>query len=160
MAPSPGWRQPPAARKKYACIREFQEYLDPTRGRVRSVSTDHAEYGAAAAAMRLESDAIAFAVAGHHAGLHDASQLASLLEGSRYHASTKFAELIECAEGDCAAFAGITGTLGLTTDGEAERRQYEFATRGRGSVLRTAEIWSVTRPAESVIVTETGLMSA
>lgn len=118
---------------------EFQAYLDPKGAQVRSASTDHAAYGASAGAFRFESDGIAFAVAGHHAGLHDAGQLASLLEGSRYHASTRFVELLKRAECDCADFAALVGALTLDASCDAGRRRYEFATRMLFSLLVDAD---------------------
>jgi len=60
---------------------EFQQYL--RKQRAGGSDTHHAIYGAAAA-CELQATAAVFAVAGHHAGLHDASVLQTLLMGNRY----------------------------------------------------------------------------
>ncbi|MFH1075379.1 MAG: CRISPR-associated endonuclease Cas3'' [Pseudomonadota bacterium] len=51
------------------CRREFQKYLKGVRK--AGIDTHHAIYGAALAAEN-GWDTIAFVIAGHHAGLHDA----------------------------------------------------------------------------------------
>ena len=77
----------------------FQVYLNAgDRGR-RSAETDHAVYGAAAAEVDWSELAIAFAVAGHHAGLHDECQLANMISGRKYQAVNRFPELLREADG-------------------------------------------------------------
>jgi CRISPR-associated endonuclease/helicase Cas3 len=56
---------------------EFQDYL--LRGRAKGKDTAHSVYGAAAGGVDFDSLAIAFAIAGHHAGLYNEEQLASLV---------------------------------------------------------------------------------
>lgn len=70
---------------------EFQAYLRNQRD--SSVETHHAIYGAAAAFHR-ESYGLAFAIAGHHAGLHDLSDLQELLSGSKYQADKRVPALL------------------------------------------------------------------
>lgn len=60
---------------------EFQAYL--RRERQGSVETHHAVYGAKLAFQHRKL-ALAFAIAAHHAGLHDAEMLRELLQGTRY----------------------------------------------------------------------------
>ena len=60
---------------------EFQEYL--LGNRKGSHETHHAVYGAKLAAAHRKT-ALAFAIAAHHAGLHDAERLRELLNDSRY----------------------------------------------------------------------------
>ncbi|QJD29552.1 CRISPR-associated endonuclease Cas3'' [Methylococcus geothermalis] len=70
---------------------EFQSYLRNQRD--SSTETHHAVYGAAAAFQR-ESNGPAFAIAGHHAGLHDRDALQELLLGSKYQAETRVPPLL------------------------------------------------------------------
>ena len=65
---------------------EFQEYL--RKQRESSTETHHAVYGAALGLQR-ESYGLAFAIAGHHAGLHDLDDLQTLLEGEKYQANQR-----------------------------------------------------------------------
>ncbi|MEW6405477.1 MAG: CRISPR-associated endonuclease Cas3'' [Chloroflexota bacterium] len=60
---------------------EFQQYLK--RERSSSAETAHAVYGAAASCFSMDNVAGAFAIAGHHTGLHDASDLQGLLSGNK-----------------------------------------------------------------------------
>ncbi|MFH0351855.1 MAG: CRISPR-associated endonuclease Cas3'' [Chromatiales bacterium] len=60
---------------------EFQQYLCGKRE--SSTETHHAVYGAALAYMRGWLGP-AFAIAGHHAGLHDLNQLQLLVDDSKY----------------------------------------------------------------------------
>lgn len=76
----------------------FQEYLNVgNRGR-RSAETDHAIYGAAAGGVAWDALAVAFAIGGHHAGLHDLGLLMKQIEGSRYHAIDRFPGLLDTAD--------------------------------------------------------------
>ncbi len=70
---------------------EFQSYLRNQRD--SSTETHHAVYGAAAAFQR-ESCGLAFAIAGHHAGLHDFNDLETLLLGSKYQAEKRVPPLL------------------------------------------------------------------
>ncbi|MBA3356157.1 MAG: CRISPR-associated endonuclease Cas3'' [Pyrinomonadaceae bacterium] len=60
---------------------EFQEYL--LGNRKKSHETHHAVYGAKLAAANRKT-ALAFAIAAHHAGLHDAEKLREMLSDSCY----------------------------------------------------------------------------
>jgi CRISPR-associated endonuclease/helicase Cas3 len=71
---------------------EFQAYLREERG--SSVETHHAVYGAALAFQRHWLG-LAFAIAGHHAGLHDLSQLQVLVKDAKYKAAERLSLLIE-----------------------------------------------------------------
>ena len=61
---------------------EFQKYLDAGDRGKRSVETDHAVYGAAAAG-EWDALAVAFVIAGHHAGLHDVDALSKMVYGTK-----------------------------------------------------------------------------
>lgn len=70
----------------------FQEYL---AGKCPpSAETHHAVYGAALAVQR-EWLGPAFAIAGHHAGLHDLSDLQTLVGGNKYDAMNRLAPLVK-----------------------------------------------------------------
>ena len=70
----------------------FQEYL---AGKCPgSVETHHAVYGAALAFQR-DWIGPAFAIAGHHAGLHDLSDLQALVCGNKYDAMNRLAPLVK-----------------------------------------------------------------
>lgn len=65
---------------------EFQQYLRAERD--SSTETHHAVYGAALA-YRQEWLGPAFAIAGHHAGLHDHNELQTLVEGLAYRTAER-----------------------------------------------------------------------
>ena len=65
---------------------EFQQYL--RAGRDSSTETHHAVYGAALS-YQQEWLAPAFAIAGHHAGLHDRNELQTLVEGATYRTAER-----------------------------------------------------------------------
>lgn len=71
---------------------EFQEYLRAKRA--SGTETHHAVYGAALAYQR-EWIGPAFAIAGHHAGLHDRNDLEALVEGTKYRARERVPLLAE-----------------------------------------------------------------
>jgi len=71
---------------------EFQAYLREERE--SSVETHHAVYGAALAFQR-RWPGLAFAIAGHHAGLHDLSQLQALVNDEKYKAAERLPLLLE-----------------------------------------------------------------
>ena len=76
---------------------EFQRYLRKERS--GSHDTHHAVYGAACA-FEKEWAAAAFAVAGHHAGLHDLDQLQSLVNAPKYDAASQLPALRRRLERD------------------------------------------------------------
>ena len=65
---------------------EFQQYLRAERD--SSAETHHAVYGAALA-YRQDWLGPAFAIAGHHAGLHDLNELETLVEGETYRTAER-----------------------------------------------------------------------
>lgn len=71
---------------------EFQSYL--RHERERSVETHHAVYGAALA-FQHHWPGLAFAIAGHHAGLHDLSKLQDFVHDARYKAVERLPQLLE-----------------------------------------------------------------
>jgi CRISPR-associated endonuclease/helicase Cas3 len=132
---------------------EFQAYLNAgDRGR-RSLETAHAVYGAAASGDRWDSLAAAFAVAAHHAGLHDEPDLATLVAGPKFHALDRYPGLIELADG-ASELAGAVGSLANADsrspsaalpqvefdDADADdRRRFEMSTRIMFSILVDAD---------------------
>lgn len=74
---------------------EFQAYLQGTRK--GDVETHHAVYGAGLATTR-GSDCAAFAIAAHHAGLHDADSLQSLIEKPSYNVRERLPEIVRRVE--------------------------------------------------------------
>ena len=75
----------------------FQEYLAGQRP--GSIETHHAVYGAALAFERKWLGP-AFAIAGHHAGLHNLSDLQELVCGQTYDAKNRVVPLIELFEAE------------------------------------------------------------
>lgn len=76
---------------------EFQEYLNiGDRGR-GSAETHHAIYGAVAGGIVWNAVAIAFAIGGRHAGLHNEGSLSDQIRGSRYQATSRFPALLDTA---------------------------------------------------------------
>ncbi|MGI8733828.1 MAG: CRISPR-associated helicase Cas3' [Pyrinomonadaceae bacterium] len=76
---------------------EFQEYL--CKKREGSVETHHAVYGAALA-MQKRWLGLAFAIAGHHAGLHNVSQLKDLVGSDKYRAGERLPQIEERFEAE------------------------------------------------------------
>ncbi|MFH0726970.1 MAG: CRISPR-associated endonuclease Cas3'' [Pseudomonadota bacterium] len=83
------------------CREEFQEYL--LGERQGGSDTHHAPYGAALA-FEKNWFASAFAIAGHHTGLHNLNSLQSLVDNPTYDTRTRLASLIQW-------FTGAFGTL-------------------------------------------------
>lgn len=81
---------------------EFQAYL--RKERESSVETHHAVYGAALA-FQKNWPGPAFAIAGHHAGLHDLSQLQELVAHEKYQARERLPQLRERFESENVALA-------------------------------------------------------
>ena len=75
----------------------FQEYLSGERP--GSVETHHAVYGAALAFQRSWFGP-AFSVGGHHAGLHNRSDLQELVRGKRYDAMNRLDPLVKRFEAE------------------------------------------------------------
>ena len=134
---------------------EFQAYLELGDRTRRSRETDHAMYGAAAACIEYGAIAVAYAVAGHHSGLHDAEHLARLLTGQPYHADLVFPALLEKAGAPGELAGRLTTMCGRVSDlsgGSRARsifdadesdaaacRRFEFATRVLLSLLVDAD---------------------
>lgn len=114
--------------------KEFQEYLLGNRG--RSAETNHAVYGSAAAVHHFGDDASAFAIAGHHAGLHDIAVLDELVNGEKYSAYKKYVQLLTTTQNE-----KELGTLPERThididdSSNREKHSYEFMTRILFSIL-------------------------
>ena len=127
--------------------REFQEYLLGSRD--RSKETNHSVYGSAAAWHHFCDAAAAFAVAGHHAGLHNSGDLDELVNGRKYEANQKYVPLLTLAQGkeELGMFREFHP---IPIDGldENDRRRYEFMTRVQFSIIvdsdrLDAERWEV-----------------
>jgi CRISPR-associated endonuclease/helicase Cas3 len=130
---------------------EFQEYLNAgDRGR-RSVETAHSVYGAAAAG-EWENLAVAFAIAGHHSGLHDEDDLASLIGGSTFQALQRYRVLLEVAgmanelAGELASIlpneaeaSGRTARLEFDEDSPDDKRRFDVFVRMLFSILVDAD---------------------
>ncbi|MFQ5647218.1 MAG: CRISPR-associated helicase Cas3' [bacterium] len=93
---------------------EFQEYLFGKRE--GSQDTHHAFYGAAAACYNLRNIELLFAIAGHHAGLHNHSDIQQGLH--KYQAQTKYPELIERLIDDFGELPQAIETASFQTDQE------------------------------------------
>ena len=77
---------------------EFTRYLMAGGTGQRSAETAHAMYGAAAASFEFKLQLAAFVIAGHHAGLHDISDLQQLLEGRKFLADRRYPALLQRAQ--------------------------------------------------------------
>jgi CRISPR-associated endonuclease/helicase Cas3 len=118
---------------------EFQTYLKAGDRAQRTTETAHSVYGAAAACFRFNSEAIAFAIAGHHSGLHDEEHLARLISGSKFKADARFPGLIHRAE-PTAQIGALPSPPMIEVDDTPEgRRRYEFLTRILFSLLVDAD---------------------
>jgi len=115
---------------------EFQRYLMAGSAGQRSAETAHAMYGAAAACFALDLPLAAFAIAGHHAGLHDASDLQRLIEGNKFQADRRYADLLQRVElpQELGPLPSVDPIRCDDTD-EASKRSYEFLTRMVFSML-------------------------
>lgn len=114
--------------------KEFQEYLLGQRD--RSTETNHAAYGSAAATHQFGDDASAFAIAGHHAGLHDLSMLDDLINGSKYSAHEKYGQLLTLAQGE-RELGAFPESNPVTMNGsdDSEKHRYEFMIRMLFSII-------------------------
>ncbi len=92
---------------------EFQAYLRAERA--GGVDTHHAVYGAALAFQR-GWPGLAFAIAGHHAGLHDLNRLHALVHDAKYEAMARLPPLM----------ARFTAEVGLP-DGSFAEPHFEKA---------------------------------
>jgi CRISPR-associated endonuclease/helicase Cas3 len=130
----------------------FQKYLNVgNRGR-RSAETDHAIYGAAAGGVAWNALAVAFAIGGHHAGLHDLGLLMKQIDGSRYHAIDRFPELLDTAD-ECDQLAGALAILkpnqddlsdslarlDFDEDDESDKRRFDVFVRMLFAILVDAD---------------------
>ncbi|MGA2253975.1 MAG: CRISPR-associated endonuclease Cas3'' [Thermoguttaceae bacterium] len=117
---------------------EFQGYL--LRKREKGKDTAHSVYGAAAGNDGFDSPAIAFAIAGHHAGLHNVGRLASLVKGTKFNAQERFPILMKLAENpqELGVFPPAN-VLDLDANDDLEKRRYEFSTRMLFSMLVDAD---------------------
>lgn len=116
---------------------EFQQYLKKERS--SSAETAHAVYGAASSCFGRNDMAGAFAIAGHHAGLHDVSDLSRLLSGNKFDAEKRYVELHRLAqdEQELGTFPEFESML--FDDTETDKRRYEFMTRMLFSILVDAD---------------------
>ncbi|MGQ9745525.1 MAG: CRISPR-associated helicase Cas3' [Dissulfurimicrobium sp.] len=83
------------------CRKEFQEYLHGERQ--GGSDTHHAPYGAALA-FEKNWFASAFAIAGHHAGLHNLNDLQAMVDDPKYDTRTRLDPLVQW-------FTGVFGDL-------------------------------------------------
>ncbi len=113
---------------------EFQEYLLGRRD--RSKETNHSVYGSAAALHHFGDAASAFAVAGHHAGLHNSGDLDALVNGRKYEANQKYVPLLTLAQGEeeLGMFPEFH-PIPINDVDENDRRRYEFMTRVLFSII-------------------------
>ena len=112
---------------------EFQEYLGGERD--SSAETHHAVYGAALAFQR-EWLGPAFAIAGHHAGLHDLNQLQLLVDDSKYSTNHRVPIVAERFEKELGAIPAQIAEPAFTINDE---RSAEFYVRMLFSTLVDAD---------------------
>jgi len=117
---------------------EFQECLFGRRQKDRESA--HSMYGAAVACIRFDSLGGAFAIAGHHAGLHDEEHLARLVSGTGFKAQERFPELVTRAEQshELGCLLAVDA-IQFDENDDREKRRYEFLTRVLFSVLVDAD---------------------
>ncbi len=113
--------------------KEFQQYLN--RERSSGIDTFHAAYGAAAACCEFNSSVMAFAIAGHHADLHNASELSQIIEGSKYSAIIRYPGLMEVLKDEI----GEYDCSRVKQNSEDDLLRLEFMTRMLFSVLVDAD---------------------
>jgi CRISPR-associated endonuclease/helicase Cas3 len=112
---------------------EFQEYL--RNEREGSIETHHAIYGAALAFERGWLGP-AFAIAGHHTGLHNLNDLQQRVDGPQYHAKDRLLLLIKRFE---AELGTITEKVAEPVFAENNPWRAEFYTRMLFSLLIDAD---------------------
>jgi CRISPR-associated endonuclease/helicase Cas3 len=118
--------------------KEFQEYLFGKRG--RSTETDHSVYGSAAALFHFKDEVSAFAVAGHHAGLHDSGVLDEQINGRKYEANEKYIPLLTLAqdEKELGQLLEFHSDPNIDPD-DSDKFHYEFITRMLFSIIVDAD---------------------
>jgi CRISPR-associated endonuclease/helicase Cas3 len=112
---------------------EFQQYLKNERE--GSSETHHAVYGAALA-FQNEWLGPAFAIAGHHAGLHDLDQLQALVDDTKYHATARLPLIVERFEKELGAIVKNIAEPQFVVD---DPHRLEFYTRMLFSMLIDAD---------------------
>ncbi len=115
---------------------EFQEYLH--KQRKAGTDTHHAIYGAAYAFQR-EWLPQAFAVAGHHAGIPDQSDLNGNIDGERYDAKKRAEALAQLAQGELGELAYCRSSKIQAAISGEDTLALEFATRMVFSALVDAD---------------------
>ncbi len=111
----------------------FQQYLRKERS--SGIDTCHAVYGAAAACYEFDCSAAGFAIAGHHTGLHNASDLSQMITGNKYSAAETFAALLRLLRRDL----GGPASSGVKKDTEDDPLRFEFMARMLFSILVDAD---------------------
>jgi CRISPR-associated endonuclease/helicase Cas3 len=85
----------------------FQNYLlDGNKQRGSDPDTHHAVYGAALSHAR-GCDTLAFCIAGHHAGLHDITDLDDFINRPYYHAFDRLCEIVSRFESELEAIPEV-----------------------------------------------------
>ena len=128
----------------------FQEYLAGQRG--QDSETWHSIDGAKVAAQK-RAISQAFAIAGHHSGLHDLADLQDRLNNSRTHITP---ELVERFKEDFGDLPTDPGKINSLPNKPENKYVVEFATRMLFSVLVDADrldaaFWPDSPPAERVL---------
>lgn len=123
---------------------EFQEYLAGQK--LKSKETAHAVYGAAMAAFHLNANApaLAFAIAGHHAGLYDYSGqhgLDKLLQSNFKDSQTVSGKLIDLATStnEIGVLPQYISLALADAEDAPSKRRFEFLTRFLFSLLVDAD---------------------
>jgi CRISPR-associated endonuclease/helicase Cas3 len=123
---------------------EFQEYL--RQKRKAGTDTHHAVYGAAHAwRQALATQQMlpeAFAIGGHHAGLHDYNELERLIEAECYQTRKRVPPLLELLESELGPLTGGMSPLireAIERADHSSQLTLEFATRMVFSTLVDAD---------------------
>ena len=119
---------------------EFARYLMAGDAARRSAETAHAMYGAAAVSFEFNLQLAAFVIAGHHAGLHDISDLQQLLEGKRFQADRRYPAILQRAQvPDELGPLPAVDPIPFHESDAMDRRRYELFTRMLFSMLVDAD---------------------
>src|SRR5262249_13263037 len=119
---------------------EWQSYLRASASNLPAASVPHAVYGAALAHFAFSNPALAWAIAGRHAGLYDNNTIGANLDRQEATLRERLAQLVPEAQADLGLWpSSVAAPGGIDPDVPDSCRRYEFWARVLFSLLVDAD---------------------